>query len=320
VLQPWTENPDADADATSAPLLAKKQGASQRKMFLASLNAMHSFAEAIVQQAPRWRGVSGRTTRLEKLAGNNTKNPEAVRNLRTMGKKPPRFLQYGSDSGLENETLLPGVKVHVLGPPTLKQQNIKKYAKKSDQYWLAFRYWALQDRATAMATGVGPFRGQRYGRAARPFHTRWFIEHANSALKNNAFDMVSILDSFLNNTSVILLFEVNGKTLLFPGDAQLENWSWALQQKGIKDLLKDVDLYKVGHHGSRNATPKELWSKFEKRKNRRLRTMMSTRTGVYEKSEEGKVPATRLVDALKRESILQNTQDLKKFGPLTFEF
>src|SRR4030095_15837233 len=77
VLQPWTENPDADADATSAPLLAKKQKTTLSKMYLASLNAMHAFAEAIVEQAPRWRGAGGRITRLEKLAANNTKNPEA---------------------------------------------------------------------------------------------------------------------------------------------------------------------------------------------------------------------------------------------------
>jgi hypothetical protein len=52
--------------------------------------------------------------------------------------------------------------------------------------------------------------------------------------------IVTTLDSYLNNTSLILLFEVNGKKFLFPGDAQLENWSWALGQPGINKLLKDV--------------------------------------------------------------------------------
>ena len=37
------------------------------------------------------------------------------------------------------------------------------------------------------------------------------------------------LDDQMNNTSLILLFEVFGKKLLFPGDAQIENWSYALQ-------------------------------------------------------------------------------------------
>lgn len=147
VIQPWTENPDARANATSAPLLAKTKKASEKRLFFASLAAMQAVAEEVVNLAPRWRGASGRITALDKLAANNTRNPDAVRNLRKMGKKPPRFLQYGSVSGLENPKILPGVKVRVLGPPTLKEQNIKKYAKKSDEYWLACKYWGLQERA-----------------------------------------------------------------------------------------------------------------------------------------------------------------------------
>jgi hypothetical protein len=325
VIQPWTENPDAGADATSAALLSKKQKAGDAALFFASLSSMHSFAETVLAQAPRWRGAGGKATSIEKLAANNTSNPDAVRNLRTMGKHPPRFLQYGSPSGLENAKLLPGVKVTVLGPPTLKEQNLKKYAKNSDEYWISCSYWGLQDRAASLAGNSDLFPSQpRYGKKSQPFHTRWFTQHADIALKSNALGIVTVLDSFLNNTSLILLFEVNGKKLLFPGDAQLENWSWALGQKGIKDLLKDVDLYKVGHHGSRNATPKDLWNQFAKRKSKRkkgvLKTLMSTSAGVYGRSEEGKVPATRLVKALETESELSNTQKLKtRRGPIVVE-
>lgn len=322
VLQPWTENPDADAEAKSATLLAKKQKASDKRVFLASLNAMNSFAEMALNYAVRWRGTRGRPTTLEKLAANNTKNPDAVRNLREMGKRRPRFLQYGSPSGLENAKLLPGVKVRVLGPPSLKEQNIKKYAKNSDEYWISSKYWGLQEHACSLSGGAKLFpRQPRYDKNERPIHTRWFTDRADAALKNNALGIVTVLDSFLNNTSLILLFEVRGKKLLFPGDAQLENWSYALDQKGVKELLRDVDLYKVGHHGSRNATPNELWGLFDKRKKRVLKTMMSTSAGVYHKSEEGKVPATNLVKALKSQSTLQNTQDLKRRrGPLVIEF
>ncbi len=325
VLQPWTENPKAGADDTSAALLTKKQKASDAKLFFASLSAMHSFAEAVLAQAPRWRGAGGKATVIEKLAANNTSNPDAVRNLRTMGKHPPRFLQYGSPSGLENTRLLPGVTVTVLGPPTLKEQNLKKYATKSDEYWISCKYWGLQERAASLAGNSDLFPSEpRYGRKSKPFHTRWFTEHADTALKSNALGIVTVLDSFLNNTSLILLFEVNGKKLLFPGDAQLENWSWALSQKGIKHLLKDVDVYKVGHHGSRNATPKTLWDQFSKRKSKRkkdvLKTLMSTSAGVYGKSNEGKVPAARLVKALETDSELSNTQKLKTGrGPIIVE-
>jgi hypothetical protein len=312
VLQPWTENPDAGADATSAPLLQKNQTVKPLHLYFASMNAMQAYAQAVVDAAPLWRGADKRPIAIEKLAGNNTSNPEAVRNLRKMGKRPPRFLQYGSPSGLEDDKLLPGVKVTVLGPPALKQQNLKKYAKQSDEYWLASKFWGLQQRAAAT---VGKFdlfpRDARYSKGLKPLQTRWFIEHAESALKKNALAIVSILDKFLNNTSLILLFEVKGRKFLFPGDTQLENWQWALSREGTQDMLKDVDLYKVGHHGSRNATPKELWNRFEKRRGRALTTMLSTATGVYGRSEDSKVPSSNLVKTLKNESVLLNTQDLK---------
>ena len=50
--------------------------------------------------------------------------------------------------------------------------------------------------------------------------------------------IVRTLDQAMNNTSVILLFEVGNKKLLFPGDAQIENWSYALNAaKKDKDLM-----------------------------------------------------------------------------------
>jgi beta-lactamase superfamily II metal-dependent hydrolase len=69
-----------------------------------------------------------------------------------------------------------------------------------------------------------------------------------------------------NNTSLVLAFEWGppgkGKVLLFPGDAQVGNWlSWREQKyeaEGVTmtadDLLRRTILYKVGHHGSHNAT------------------------------------------------------------------
>jgi beta-lactamase superfamily II metal-dependent hydrolase len=62
------------------------------------------------------------------------------------------------------------------------------------------------------------------------------------------------VDNYLNNTSLSLLLQYNGKTLLFPGDAQWGNWmSW---QHDWESILSDIDFYKVGHHGSHNATPR----------------------------------------------------------------
>lgn len=76
------------------------------------------------------------------------------------------------------------------------------------------------------------------------------------------------LDVGVNNTSLALAFELpDGRTLIFPGDAQIGNWlSWDTvkfkdeHHKELpatsKDLLNRAVFYKVGHHGSHNATRK----------------------------------------------------------------
>jgi hypothetical protein len=71
-----------------------------------------------------------------------------------------------------------------------------------------------------------------------------------------------------NNTSLVLAFEWGqpgqGPVMLFVGDAQVGNWlSWRRQKYKVGDVTQTVDdllrrtvLYKVGHHGSDNATLK----------------------------------------------------------------
>lgn len=84
----------------------------------------------------------------------------------------------------------------------------------------------------------------------------------------NAETLALKLDSDTNNTSLVLAFEIGkageGPVLLFPGDAQVGNWlSWRDQtyqfgdlEMTADDLLRRTLVYKVGHHGSHNATVK----------------------------------------------------------------
>jgi hypothetical protein len=75
------------------------------------------------------------------------------------------------------------------------------------------------------------------------------------------------LDSATNNTSLVLALELEGgDVLLFAADAQVGNWlswqdlSWQIDEKTKvtgPELLKRTLLYKVGHHGSHNATLRE---------------------------------------------------------------
>lgn len=76
------------------------------------------------------------------------------------------------------------------------------------------------------------------------------------------------MDTYTNNTSLVLAFELpkSREVLLFAADAQVGNWlSWHDQpyestdgrKLSAADLLARTRLYKVGHHGSHNATLKE---------------------------------------------------------------
>jgi hypothetical protein len=88
-------------------------------------------------------------------------------------------------------------------------------------------------------------------------------------------------------------------------------------------LLAAIDVYKVGHHGSLNATPKKLlWQAFRNRNKSgkaRLRTLLSTMPGKHGKTQSRtEVPRRTLLDALKTESDLHTTTTLKfsATGPL----
>jgi len=109
------------------------------------------------------------------------------------------------------------------------------------------------------------------------FHDNYFAEEiAWRKIENQWLEVASQLalqlDSHTNNTSLVLAIELvaSGKVLLFAADAQVGSWlSWQDLRWTIKDgnrtetvtgkeLLRRTVLYKVGHHGSHNATLREL--------------------------------------------------------------
>jgi hypothetical protein len=210
--------------------------------------------------------------------------------------------------------VLPGVKVEVLGPPTVAQSKDVLKERRNDQA----EFWMLAAAATKMTTAANKplFPNEiKVAAASAPRRSRWFIRRMRQIHAQQLFELVRIVDDALNNTSLILLFTIGKTKLLFPGDAQIENWQWALRQsdqsKEILKKLEGVNLYKVGHHGSRNATPKTLWKAFKNRR-KGLQTIMSTKSGKFPgRSGSGtEVPRETLKEALKSETKLVNTQDL----------
>lgn len=322
VIQPWTEDPEAQPKAEEATATTFTGGQPDAKAFIASLHNMNRMAGAIAQASRNEHlGLSMRmTAQMGFLGDNNLPNRSAVVNLMEMGQKGrAAYVNFGSKSGLE--AVLPGVKVHVLGPPNLKQtQSIKKEKDRdANEFWQFAAFWRFQAAAGAAAEEQTPLFPDAEAHEAHgiPANVRWFVGRAQKIRGEQLMELVRSLDTAMNNTSVILLFQVGGKSFLFPGDAQIENWQFALSQDSVKEMLKGVDVYKVGHHGSLNATPKSLWALFEHKHEEevpgRLTTVVSTKPGKHGSVQSHtEVPRSTLVAELQKESDYFSTQDLPK--------
>jgi hypothetical protein len=221
-------------------------------------------------------------------AGDNS-TPAALEVVRKLAGAPPRYCKPE-----EAPFAIPGtdVRVYVLGPPR-DEKFIRKYNPSKSQpetYGLAATESFFRVVAPALdepsddspfddaveipmaAAQQSPFfQGHYWGEAAaeedegddtgdqswRRIDGSWLDASSTLALK---------LDSATNNTSLVLAFELGGgEVFLFAADAQVGNWlswqglSWSVEGRTVTgpDLLHRTVFYKVGHHGSHNATLRE---------------------------------------------------------------
>lgn len=342
VIQPWTEDPDLKTTARAPNAKGGGSGAKGLSaLHVQSLDAMHKVADAIVKRVAAMND-SGESdeeeevsetaslppdgqafipglgvgpalrNRLGFLGETNLKNLSAVRNLMSMSDKH-EYLSYGVKTKLGGN-ILPGVKVHVLGPPTIEQYDkvLKQRSKDSAEFW---QFQAAATKVTAEETVEKLFPDQPSVQGDElPISARWFVRNVKSMHATQLLELVRIVDKAMNNTSLILLFQIGQKLFLFPGDAQIENWEYALRaapdSPAKRKLLSAVSLYKVGHHGSLNATPKSLWKLFKKKP--KLIAMMSTRTGKHgDTRSDTEVPRETLVDELHGNCDLHLTANVK---------
>lgn len=200
---------------------------------------------------------------------------------------------------------LPGIRVYVLGPPRdpAALKNMGEHGS-PDLYEFGAIARDLSDTVTFRLAAIGsreykktlaPPEQELFDRSL-PFDPRYRVESPSSAQVASQYslyfqadeawrridhdwldtgsNLALQLDSFTNNTSLALAFEIvaSRRVLLFPADAQLGNWlSWheinqwktsgaapvagAGKLMTVEELLAATVFYKVGHHSSHNATP-----------------------------------------------------------------
>jgi len=329
VIQPWTERLDAPVNSKGPK---KGLALAANDALRLALHRMTDVAAMSLKEAEHLPKLLKNEVKFisEDFVGEKgVKNLSAVKQLAKMGKKgKAAYVQYGSKLPTL-KTLFPGVTFDVLGPPTIAQKKdvADQNPRNEDEYWHFARFWGVSAATARMATSLEGtlFPGAAvFKRGAFPIQARWFASRLRSGRGQNLLRIVRAMDDAMNNTSVILLITAGTKKLLFPGDAQWENWEHALTHN-LKDL-EDVDVYKVGHHGSLNATPKTLWNNFKKKSRKksganRLMSVMSTVTDSKhgDPEHDSEVPREKLVTALRGFSTLRTTQELEADGDLVMK-
>lgn len=305
VLRPWTEDPELSPTADGPDAADPPDGISRASVRYAALLAQAQ------EHAARLTRLVGLDEDVRAAAEEQLKNAEAVALLDELsGPERGRYLHAGMDPGIEE--VVPGLRATVLGPPTVDQDpRVAKQREDDPEYWLTALGASL--RVVGAAADANPDAALPISHGPGP--VRWLIERLANQRSHSAARLVRDLDDALNNTSLILLLEIGGLSMLFPGDAQIENWRHTLDrlpdEPELRDRLTRIDLYKVGHHGSRNATPRSLHALWKGRGAElpRLAAMMSTRQDVHGKGD-GAVPKPQLVTALREVADLYSTDDL----------
>jgi beta-lactamase superfamily II metal-dependent hydrolase len=209
-----------------------------------------------------------RKTSAYELVLNARSNQEALDILHGgfSGNPTRRYLPRREDFEVVKTDMLPGVRIFVLGPS--HDEEVRKWmepAKPGDAYLTALEAEADGEDGDTVTFDFG----QNW--AIRDDH----IEHVGGgifpkSLVLDASDIAKVrnhakgqnwellaarADEAINNTSLILVFQIESAYLFFPGDAQWGPWQHILGNREMRELIARSTFYKVSHHGSRNATP-----------------------------------------------------------------
>lgn len=266
--------------------------------------------KALRESVARFAATAGRRGMVlhpafQSLLENNLANKDRIDYLRKLGRKPVAYLARGK-KGAEATKWSKQIAIHVLAP---EEDTSVYYSRGAGD--------RARGAAVAADCGVSPVIEKRSDfrwdfpsipRAAAddlPGFSTSDFERLRRAIREEGVTAARFIDRAQNNTSLCLLFEVQGKRLLLPGDAELE--SWAFMRKYCGQLLKPVDFLKVAHHGSHNGTPEDfLDSLLPVKRAKQAQVLVSTKKNIY--GTANPVPDEALLAELSRRcSKLVNT-------------
>jgi beta-lactamase superfamily II metal-dependent hydrolase len=272
VWMPWTERPD---DAVALRIRSAQE------------NLARSLHDTLPVKADAG---------LRFLAENALTNEKARDRLLQLGAGPASTLRWiACDTpGLNSfiSPALPDVEVYVLGP--LRDE--KTFAEMEPPKEQNFA------RQTGIAASGSGAVAQDGGGA---FPARWRVptgplsdEEINlirSATPDAQFELLALNDNLINSTSIMLVLRIGEAHLLLPGDAQWSTWKAALADPARRELLTRTTFYKIGHHGSENATPIEFSTGVL-----RGRTNVVSMASWVKRANWTRIPEPHLVDSLRK--------------------
>src|ERR1044071_7128549 len=264
----------------------------------------------------------------KKKRGGNAGALDLLKNQ--LGSNGDNVRYYAANDTAELPKELEGLKATILGPPPEK----------------AKAFLALMD----LKKGVGQYLdsitdGDDGPKSIQPFANEWVVgserypqqdsidyakimERVNNSQPDMLVTASSKIENFLNNQSLVVLFEFDEKRLLFAGDAQGGNWEYWLYKteaplkdptdageiiEASKELLQTIDFNKVGHHGSTNATPIPAIEAAIGRPgtSKGFVSMCSTEERVYgNPDKQTEVPRSLLMDELHKGSCLVRSDSI----------
>jgi hypothetical protein len=262
----WTENP-ADRQAKA---LLRRRGQAIAALRLADSRLRLAGAEEVAEDVGGLLAFFG-------AGGRGGTTADALEAARALG--APDRLRYVEPG--EPPTLLQGTgaRIFVLGPPREEALLLRSSPSRRapETYHLAFGAGSMEEVQARLAGEAteGPFAEgmsipMQVARAMPEFARYWGAEESwrriDADWMDGAAELALKLDADTNNTSLAVAIELaDGDVLLFAADAQVGNWlSWqdlvwddGGRRVAGPDLLARTVFYKVGHHGSHNATLRE---------------------------------------------------------------